>query len=86
MKLILLLLATLLAACTEATPPPSHRWMTDQCLRAELFKACLTTLPKGPERVVNSNDWDEVVGKCDTVSYYQSRRQAEHIKPECRGS
>lgn len=56
----------------------------DQCLRAELFKQCMSILPKGPEHVVNSNDWDEVVNSCESVAYYQSVRAYSAIKQECR--
>lgn len=56
----------------------------DQCMRAELFQKCLAAVPKGPERIDNSNDWDEVVQKCESAAYYQSLRQFSQIKPECR--
>ena len=28
------------------------------------FKECMAILPKGAERIHNSNDWDEVVSEC----------------------
>lgn len=51
---------------------------------AELFKQCMSILPKGPEHVVNSNDWDEVVNSCESAAYYQSVRAYSAIKQECR--
>lgn len=55
----------------------------DQYLRQELFKSCLTSVPKGPESVATSNDWDEVVSACDTSAYSQSKKLVKYINPEC---
>lgn len=74
-------IALLVAGCGPMTEPATQ---SDQCMRVELFKACMAALPKGPERIHNSNDWDEVVGKCDNVAYYQSRRPKDHIEAKCR--
>lgn len=54
----------------------------DQCLRQELFKQCMASLPKGPQSTV-ANDWDEVVGQCSSVAYLQALRRADFVKPEC---
>jgi hypothetical protein len=75
-----ILAALLLAGCDVA---PIDPLMTDQCMRREIFAACMAALPRGPERVGTSNDWDEVVGACDNVAYYQARRRAAQIKPQC---
>ena len=32
----------------------------------------------------HNNDWSEVVSECSSVSYYQSLRKGNYIKPECR--
>lgn len=29
------------------------------------------------------NDWDEVVGKCESVAYYQSLKKKTQITAEC---
>lgn len=81
MKILAILsLTVLLAACNE--PPVTQ---ANQCIRAELFKQCMAILPKGPERIaVAGNDWDEVVGKCESSAYYQSLRRTETIPMECR--
>lgn len=71
--------ALLLAGC-EVQPPSQQ---PDQCLRAELFAKCMSSLPPGPE-MPHYNDWDEVVQVCDQAAYYQSNRPIEAIKPECR--
>jgi len=55
----------------------------DQCMRAELFSACLRALPAGPA-APQFSDWDEVVTTCESAAYRQSLRGAQHIKPECR--
>ena len=55
----------------------------DQCLRAELFQACLKSLPSGPQ-VTKYNDWDEVVSSCQSTSYYQSLRGGSLIEPRCK--
>lgn len=58
--------------------------VTDQCLRQELFKQCMAGLPKGPDRVgTAANDWQEVVAECGRQAYYQAKRKASHVKPEC---
>ena len=46
----------------------------DQCMRREIFTQCMANQPKGTE----------AVEACDSSAYYQSKRRAEYIKPECR--
>ncbi len=79
MKGVTIIAAVLcLAGCGEyASPEP------DQCLRAELFKSCMASLPAGPVATMY-NDWDEVVSTCGNVAYYQSLRRKESIAKECR--
>ena len=84
MKRLLLALSTLLVLGCDTGP--QMRWVypvPDQCLRAQLFKECLAAVPKGPERIANSNDWEEVVAACADAAYQQSLRQPSVIKPEC---
>lgn len=42
-----------------------------------VFKECMAILPKGAERIHNSNDWDEVVIECREhardIAVYESR-------------
>lgn len=73
------LVALSLSACGGS---PSHN-ATDQCLRVQLFQQCMASLPAGPV-ATQYNDWDEVVGKCDSVALGQSYRPTTSIKPECR--
>lgn len=81
-RLPLLAVALALSACGDGKPyVPSTQ--PDQCLRPELFRACLSALPAGPQ-ATQYNDWDEVVEKCEQSSYYQSMRRIETINPECR--
>lgn len=57
----------------------------DQCLRQEIFKQCMASLPKGPQSITAAgNDWDEVVTSCDSTAYLQSIRTTQTIKPECK--
>ena len=86
-KILLLIVATaLLSACEDARTPEwyASRATTDQCMRAVLFKECLTALPKGPESVTTSNDWDEVVDECDSTARRMSQRPEKFVKEECR--
>lgn len=69
----------LLAGCGK----PMEFAGPDQCLRAEIFQACMKALPQGPQQT-KFNDWDEVVEACASTAYYQSVRLPEHIKPECK--
>lgn len=55
----------------------------DQCMRRELFQACMKSLPAGPV-ATQYNDWAEVVDECDGTSYRQSIRKESQIKLECR--
>lgn len=80
MKRLSFLVCLLLAGCGEPQRYPEP----DQCLRREIFKECMASLPKGPQSVHNSNDWDEVVDACESAAAYQSKRAPEQIKPECR--
>lgn len=69
-----LLTAVLAGGCTGTGP--------DQCMRRELFQQCMKALPAGPQST-KYNDWDEVVGKCESVAYYQSLKKKSQITAEC---
>lgn len=45
----------------------------DNKVRNQIFLACLERVPKGPNSIVGSNDWDEVIDSCESAAYYQSR-------------
>ena len=55
----------------------------DQCIRREVFKECMKSLPAGPAST-HYNDWDEVVQACEETAYHQSIRKKSVIKEECR--
>lgn len=74
-------LAILLSGCVPEVPKKT--WANDQCLRAELFQACLRSLPAGPT-ASKYNDWDEVVSECESAAYRQSARAIDQVKAECR--
>lgn len=76
-KVCMVLVASALIGCGEFKPPTP-----DQCLRREIFRECMSVLPKGPESTM-SNDWAEVVGECSRTALSQSLRQPEQIAPEC---
>jgi hypothetical protein len=67
----------LMAGCDSAT-----QIVTDQCLRAELFKQCMASLPPGPVQS-HYSDWDEVVDSCENAAYWQAKRQIVYVKSEC---
>ena len=70
-----LLTAVLAGGCAESTGP-------DQCLRREIFQQCMKALPAGPQ-TTKYNDWDEVIGNCESVAYYQSLKKTTQITAEC---
>ena len=78
MKYYALMIALLLTAC-------DNRTVTDQCLRVEIFKDCLATVPAGP-LATKYNDWDEVIVECRHTAYYMAQRQRSFVKEECRGN
>lgn len=77
--LFLLIILILISACTD-----EQKSGPDQCLRAQLFKDCMGSLPAGPQET-KYNDWAEVVAECESTAYYQSIRPFTAIKKECRG-
>jgi hypothetical protein len=79
MRYLALVAALALTACVNE----EDRQMVDQCLRRQYFMQCLKVVPPGPEKTVY-NDWDEVVGKCEDVAYYQAVRKSKFVKEECR--
>ena len=85
MKYVMLaIIAAFLAGCDE--PAPS-KTVVDQCLRANLFKACVATAQRGLKGVSLNEDGDGIgdsVRACERATYYQSVRLREYVKPECR--
>lgn len=79
-KLVPLFLVAGVAGCE----PPSPRPTIDQCLRAQLFRACLASVPLGPQTTVH-NDWAEVIQQCERTTHMQSYRLPQFVKPECLG-
>ena len=77
MKFAIVLL--LLAGCEWGT----QSFAPDQCIRNQIFERCLTTVPKGPDHT-RYNDWSEVIEECGSQAYYQSLRDKDTIKPECK--
>lgn len=86
----LIFLTTFLIGCNEVPMPQlqvsyENSQTIDQCVRAELFKTCLETVPKGPD-IVNKSDWSKIVENCGDAAQYQSVRIRKYIKPECRAN
>lgn len=77
---IMLAISILFSGCTD-----EQKSGPDQCLRAQLFKDCMESLPAGPQET-KYNDWAEVVEECNDTAYYQSIRPFSVIKKECRGN
>jgi len=77
MKLIAIIAILFLSGCE-----PVNTIKVDQCLRNQIFVACMKALPAGPAST-KYNDWDEVVEACASAATYQSYRHKDYIKPEC---
>lgn len=86
MKNFLIISAMLLCliGCDALDAPEAQVY--DQCIRAQLFQACLERLPSGPSSMVENGDWGEVVEACEDASRRQSLRPISQVKPECRSS
>ncbi len=68
------------AGCSGKEKPKDR--VIDQCLRIQLAQQCVKDLPAGPVET-KYNDWDEVIGQCDSNARYQSVRNRQYVKPEC---
>jgi len=79
-KLTLLTLLSLITSCEK-----EDKTIHDMCLRREIFKECMESLPAGPVST-HYNDWDEVVTECRKTAYSNSKRRESTIKNECKGS
>lgn len=75
---LILSASLIVAGCSD-----EMRTDPDQCLRVELFRECMRSVPAGPVST-KYNDWSEVVSECGSQSYYQSRRNRALIAEECR--
>lgn len=61
--------------------PPSY--VVDQCVRADLYKACLLTIPPGNPNVVSSQ-WDDVkVRGCTASSAKLAIRLSTGVEEKC---
>ncbi len=78
MRSLFLAAAFVLCGCEETKQSEPN-----QCLRAELFKVCMQSLPAGPNHT-KYNDWDEVVNACRNSAYSMSLRSAAQIPAECK--
>jgi len=82
-KVLLACAVILMAGCSGDEAPTKRQWAIDQCVRAELFKQCMTLLPAGPQST-KFNDWDDVVESCNDTSRSQASRRIEFVKSECQ--
>jgi hypothetical protein len=74
-----LLLVIFLTGCND-----EKTTVNDQCLRNELFVACMKNVPAGATHITAAgNDWDEVVRECGTQAYYGSMRKSQFVEPKC---
>jgi hypothetical protein len=80
-KIILIVSVIFLFGCES--PLTVSQTVPDQCLRAQLFRECLSLVPAGPQST-QYNDWREVINECADAAYYQSLRKKDQVKPECR--
>lgn len=84
-KYVLLLSVLILMGCDkdETLEKIKSKTCIDQCKRTVLFQQCLKIVPKGPQ-TTKYNDWDEVIQKCESSAYFQSKIKCEFVKPECQ--
>lgn len=83
-KLAALVCAVSLAGCDDHQQVIAKRTEAyDQCVRAELFQACLAAVPAGPQ-ATKYNDWDELVSECGEQARVMSFRPIKAIKEGCR--
>jgi len=64
----LLFLCCILTGCNSAI---------DQCMRQEIFKQCMSSLPS------SVNDLSGAIDSCESAAYYQSYRNIKNISKEC---
>lgn len=69
----------ILIACAPQSRQPLYG--VDQCMRREIFMACLQTVTGGQRTIEDSGD---VVDECESAAQKLSGRQMEYIKDECR--
>ena len=69
--------ALVLAGCEE---PAS---LVDQCVRAQIFSACLDKAKSMQSHTV-TNGPSDVVNECRAASTQMAWRRAELVKPECK--
>ena len=81
MKRTIMIAALVLSGCGDGQP--MELTVVDQCMRVELFKSCMASLPAGPQST-HYNDWDDVVDSCESAAYYQSQRKKSQVKESCR--
>lgn len=82
-KIFIVFCTLIFTACGQETLPTEVKYL-DQCKRAELFQACLTALPAGPQ-ATQYNDWSEVVEACAGQAYRSSIVDSPaSIPPACK--
>jgi len=67
-KIVLVLIVCLFICNCKKSQEEIDREIRMQEKQQEIFFKCLANIPKGPESTV-TNDWDEVVDKCNCVAY-----------------
>jgi hypothetical protein len=77
--ILLILLPLILAGCEVHTYDNTAQY--DQCLRTELFDACLEVAKSDTKNIQNLGT---VVGECSSAAKYLSQRLGSTIKKECR--
>lgn len=83
---VLVVACMLLTGCSSERVPEAIRTdpvVINQCVRADLFKQCMASLPAGPVST-QYNDWDEVVDSCASQMTYLSYRLKSQVPIECR--
>lgn len=81
-----LIILSLLALSGCSFERGESEYTFNQCVRQDLFKQCMTNVPKGPERLTGAgNDWDEVISECNASARQMAWRKRVTIPIECQG-
>lgn len=59
-----------------------ERILSDQCIKAKLFKECMSTIPQVSQPAIYK-DLSEVIESCSDFAYYTSLRKESQVKAEC---
>ena len=78
-RLLAIVALALLAGCGD------HPQVVDQCLRREIFQACLVSMQSRQTSTV-TNGPSDIVSECASAATYQSYRIRRLVQESCRAN